>query len=551
MPGDKRRIQTAVLGSAESEVPLILPLEAIELDAFRRHHAEDTFWCGLLLGGCGERLTTKLYTDRVCHFAHLPDPTGLHVCGRRARDVASADHLYVKSAAIAWLRDQDDPGDVHLREPLGSVVDIAWEHGTRGLRLHLDAAVAPVWDDESVEPVLGVSVPVDDETLARRGFVHRVGFDSVGTTRHVRIGTQAFAQETEWFGLGECSMTPDGLRTPAVERIVRTHRNGASQSTWKPPVPESRRPEPHPARRRLEAAMASGSRIAVEGAYRDLEATGPAWGPATQEVTAELEKAQAWLDGHHREREKLFESLRQAVQRGDTEAVLALLARVNATARDRTSEHHGIAIRAVNFLRKQARARRNQEAPESVVESPQRPNPANSRKSRTEPLPLPPGSAQQRVRDILSDLRRLGNRMGPETMLQVLDSLATVMEIAGHLVTPAQKAEAERWLARGRQLRAANTVPAPRGTAEDPASRNRSEVGSRAAHARMRRILSNLGGSGRQMPGHELRHLALLLAKEAKAAGALVTPGQRQAVDRWVARAERLQPPSPGRPARL
>ncbi|MEU6973813.1 hypothetical protein AB0A71_40025 [Kitasatospora aureofaciens] len=393
LAADKRRIQTAVLGSAESEEPLLLPLEAIELEAFRQRHVEDTFWCGLLLGGCGTQLTTKLYTDRVCHFSHMPDPTGLHVCRRRARDVTSADHLYMKSAAIAWLRDQDHAGTVHLREPLGSVVDIAWEHGTRGLRLHLDAAVTPVWDDESVEPVLGVSVPVDDETLAHRGFVHRVGFDSVGTTRQVRIGTQAFAQKTEWFSLGECSMTPDGLRTPAVERIVRTHRPGAPQGTWKPPVPEGRRTEPHPARRRLETAMASGSRIAIETAYRDLEATGPDWGPATPEVAAELEKAQAWLDEHHREREKVFESLSQAVQAGDTRAVLTLLARVNAEARDRTSDHHAIAIRAVNFLRNQqrlaARARQDQEAPESAAGNTHRPDTPNPRRSRPEPEPLP------------------------------------------------------------------------------------------------------------------------------------------------------------------
>lgn len=46
----------------------------------------DTFWCGLLLGGCGGRPTTKLYTDRVCHFAHHPGPDGLpHLCGRPAR----------------------------------------------------------------------------------------------------------------------------------------------------------------------------------------------------------------------------------------------------------------------------------------------------------------------------------------------------------------------------------------------------------------------------------------------------------------------------------
>ncbi|MFE7707254.1 hypothetical protein ACFU6I_15910 [Streptomyces sp. NPDC057486] len=43
--------------------PLTLPLEAIELDAFRRRCGDDTFWCELLLGGCGGQLTTKLYTD--------------------------------------------------------------------------------------------------------------------------------------------------------------------------------------------------------------------------------------------------------------------------------------------------------------------------------------------------------------------------------------------------------------------------------------------------------------------------------------------------------
>lgn len=66
---DKRRIQTAVLGDAASGMPLLLPLEAIEVDAFRREHAGDTFWRGLLLGGCGGQLTTKLYTDRVCSLS--------------------------------------------------------------------------------------------------------------------------------------------------------------------------------------------------------------------------------------------------------------------------------------------------------------------------------------------------------------------------------------------------------------------------------------------------------------------------------------------------
>ncbi|MFD5932447.1 hypothetical protein [Streptomyces sp. NPDC060333] len=81
MRADNSQIQTAVLGGADSEEPLLLPLEAIELDAFRQCHDQDPFWCGLLLGGWGGELTTKLYTDRVCHLAHHPATDRL--CGRR------------------------------------------------------------------------------------------------------------------------------------------------------------------------------------------------------------------------------------------------------------------------------------------------------------------------------------------------------------------------------------------------------------------------------------------------------------------------------------
>ncbi|MET8291747.1 hypothetical protein ABZV80_42340 [Streptomyces sp. NPDC005132] len=66
MREDRRQIQTAVLGSADSDDPLVLPLEAIELNTFRNAHVGDSFWCGLLLGG---RLTTKLYIDRACSLS--------------------------------------------------------------------------------------------------------------------------------------------------------------------------------------------------------------------------------------------------------------------------------------------------------------------------------------------------------------------------------------------------------------------------------------------------------------------------------------------------
>ncbi|MDQ0936609.1 hypothetical protein [Streptomyces turgidiscabies] len=196
--------------------------------------SRDTFWCGLLLGGCGVRLTTKLYTDRVRHFAHHPGPDGLpHLCGRHARGVASADHLYVKSAAAAWLRELGKQADFEFARPegvpIGSVVDIRFRR--RGLHVHLDQAVEPAWDEDGREPVLGVSVPVDRATLIDRWYVHRIRLDSEGTMRRVSIGTEAFARPTEWFGLDDCEMTERGLSTPAVAEIVRS-RSTRPVSPW-------------------------------------------------------------------------------------------------------------------------------------------------------------------------------------------------------------------------------------------------------------------------------------------------------------------------------
>ncbi|WP_158714331.1 competence protein CoiA family protein [Kitasatospora aureofaciens] len=150
MAGDKRRIQTAVLGDATSDDPLVLPMEAIELDAFRRRHAEDTFWCGLLLGGCGAQLTTKLYRDRACHFAHHPDPDGsAPVCGRSARGVESADHLYLKRDLSGWLGGQKV--SVAASFPSGngkvpgSVVELTLGSGGK-LRAYL-GDVSPDWTE--------------------------------------------------------------------------------------------------------------------------------------------------------------------------------------------------------------------------------------------------------------------------------------------------------------------------------------------------------------------------------------------------------------------
>ncbi|MGX4695189.1 hypothetical protein [Streptomyces sp. JNUCC 63] len=223
---DTRRIQTAVLGHRESDEPLVLPLEAFELDVFRHLYQGATFWCGVLLGGCGGRLATKLYTDRACHFAHYPDPDGaLTVCSRTHGGVGSADHLYLKAVTTAWLREQGRGAHFHFARhegaPVGSVVDIDVEGGMQ-LRVHINGEVPVRWDPTGrTETVLGPGVRVEYETLARRRYVNRVRFYSDGPCRRVQIGTEALGRGTEWFALEDCTMAPDGLVTPVVAELRR------------------------------------------------------------------------------------------------------------------------------------------------------------------------------------------------------------------------------------------------------------------------------------------------------------------------------------------
>ncbi len=352
---DRRRIQTAVLGGADSDEPLMLPMEAIELDAFRRVHADDTFWCGTLLGGCGGQLTTKLYTDRACHFAHHPDPDGLpHVCGRRSRGVDSADHLYVRSAAAAWLAGRGEQAAFEYTRtegaPIGSVVDVRWRHGA--LRVHLDQAVAPVWDD-GAEPVLGTMVPVDRDTLIHRWYVHRIRLNSVGTARHVQIGTEAFARPIEWFALDECEMTERGLSTPAVEKIVQA-RTAPRPSVWSPgkarkvPEPEARA---QALLRRLVYARRIESVPVVKQVCADIEDLTGVDEELQEQLEAAVRHARIWLVEQDEQRRKLFDNLNRAVEEQKPGRVRRLLMHVNATAaEDRTEAESAVYERATTYF---------------------------------------------------------------------------------------------------------------------------------------------------------------------------------------------------------
>ncbi|MFG2350311.1 hypothetical protein [Streptomyces phaeochromogenes] len=76
-------MQTAVFGDEHSDVPVVLPTEAMMLDLFRRADAHDTFWCGLLLGGC------DAVPGRRRLFGSLP-PVTLRQDSSRRRQMARA-----------------------------------------------------------------------------------------------------------------------------------------------------------------------------------------------------------------------------------------------------------------------------------------------------------------------------------------------------------------------------------------------------------------------------------------------------------------------------
>ncbi|MFG2841118.1 hypothetical protein ACGFYE_39780 [Streptomyces zaomyceticus] len=333
----------------------MLPLEAIELDAFRQQHEHDTFWCGLLLGGCGLQLTTKLYTDRVCHFAHYPGPDGHpHLCGRSARDVASADHLYVKAAADAWLRARGTQAGFDFVQPdgvpIGSVVDIQLPH--RNLRVHLDQKVAPDWAAEH-EPVLGVSVPVDSDTLIDRWYVHRIRLESEGTTRRVRIGTEAFARPTEWFALDQCEIIDRGLSTPAVEQIVQARTTPAS-TVW---TPGKKREEPaqdvqaHELLRRLLYARRTESADLAQQVCREIDELAGVSPQLQHQLDAARRNALAWVRKETEARRELFTRLGQAVASQKARSVKTLLTEIKTATRDGRTEEEERALReAAGYL---------------------------------------------------------------------------------------------------------------------------------------------------------------------------------------------------------
>ncbi|MFF3497303.1 hypothetical protein ACFYWS_38925 [Streptomyces sp. NPDC002795] len=226
---DHRRVQTAVIGDKNSDHPVILPMDAHELDLWRRAHPNYSYWCGNQLGGCGGELSDRRYTKKVCHFAHHASTL---VCHRTANDESSADHLFIKRGVQRLLDKQQVRGKVQTQDlgtGPGDAVDVYLPHTSRLIRFQLGRCDYPAWRREAdtlrpkasggIDWVFGTDGPATRELRDRDGYSLRVRLETVGGERYVHIGTEARDRSISWTPLGDCALTPTGLTTPHVETI--------------------------------------------------------------------------------------------------------------------------------------------------------------------------------------------------------------------------------------------------------------------------------------------------------------------------------------------
>lgn len=224
---DTRKVQTAVIGQAESDWPVFLPYDHDDFDRFMRGRTRDDFYCGVLLGGCGRKLTPKRYTEKKCHFAHRPP---VH-CRRTETGEASADHLYIGQALRRWLLRQGhqdaevtylDPGSVH-----GGAVEVRFgQGGSRLVRVQLARLSFREWQETRerladrhthVHWAYGPYCGLSHNEVDASGHAIRISCRTEGETREVYVGTQYPDNSLAWSTLTECRLSNEGIITPRLD----------------------------------------------------------------------------------------------------------------------------------------------------------------------------------------------------------------------------------------------------------------------------------------------------------------------------------------------
>ncbi|MEV0449868.1 hypothetical protein [Streptomyces sp. NPDC050600] len=479
MSFDNRQIQTAVLGDPESDDPVVCPTDSVELDEFRQEYLGATFWCGVLLGGCGGQLMTRRGNARVSHFAHFPDPDGLlPSCGRRSRGVASADHLYVRAATQAWLRSQGhnpryryvDRDDM----PIGSIVEI--ELGGHKLHLHMDRTAPPRLDAATAgDIILGPGVNIDHPTLVRRGYVNRVKFVSDGNKRVMILGTELPHVGTDWdIDLADCTVDKHGrLITPVVARL-QADRSLLPATDTTPATPvvgaePAARQQPRtavtevPAQigalvRRINTAVREKETAVVRQLHAEAERElARCEGQAYEHLQTAITHAEDWINRQIRIRQLLFTRINEAVQSRRDLEVLTLIPQVNELLKHdkaTTPEESGILVSADALL--QDTRRRSGQPPLATPLVRQRKKPTRAQRQAQH-------TALARARSLIGQLKVKG--LPPAQEKRLIGNLAPLAKTAGDLLSVAERHDVDKW---ARKLADPTQWPSSEETAATP-----------------------------------------------------------------------------------
>ena len=234
---DTRKVQTAVTGRAGSDQPVFLPFDHDDFDRFMRGRTREDFYCGVLLGGCGKKLTAKRYLGKKCHFAHRPP---VH-CRRTQTGEDSADHLYIGLALQRWLRSQGHRDAEVIYPDLGSgpgsAVEVRFGPGRRLIRVQMTRLPFSVWEETRAELsrahtrvhlAYGPHSGLAHNEVEAEGHAIRFSCRTEGGTRRVYVGTQRADHSVELTTLDHCRLTDDGIITPHLADAPRAFAPGPS-----------------------------------------------------------------------------------------------------------------------------------------------------------------------------------------------------------------------------------------------------------------------------------------------------------------------------------